>query len=83
VIPYFPSILHAHVDFGRPLIIIPSISMFILNGFQSLHFHVAISLSRIATKNWWFRPDKILWTSNCCEMWFNRSRYTLYTLSTG
>jgi hypothetical protein len=74
---HFPSILHAHVDFGRTLIIIPSMSMFIPNGFQSLHFHVAIS--RITTKNWCFRLDKILWTSCCCERWFNQYRFTLYT----
>jgi hypothetical protein len=52
-----------------------SISMFIPNGFESLHFHVAIS--RIATKNCWFSLDKILWTSNCCAKWLNQSRYTL------
>jgi adenosine deaminase len=77
----FPSILHnpTHVAFCEPVTSRLSISMIIHNGFESLHFHVGISLSRIATKNWWFRFDKILWTSSCCATWLNQCGYTLCT----
>jgi oligoendopeptidase F len=42
---------HTHVAFCGLQTIFPSISMIILNGSQSLHFHVAVSPSRIGTKN--------------------------------
>jgi hypothetical protein len=49
----FPSILwqHTHVEFCEALTDFPSISMFILNDFKSLHFHGAISGSRQRIEN--------------------------------